>query len=128
MRKVSGFTLIELVAVIAILAILAATALPRFFDLRQDAVNASAQGVAGAIGSGNAINFAKRLTTNAGYTTITACAAAGALISGGLPAGYTLITITDPGGTLGNAGTCALTATVSGISSAITTFTLISTP
>lgn len=72
MRKVSGFTLIELVAVIAILAILAVTALPRFFDLRQDAANAAVIGVGGAMSSGSTINYAKRLTTTAGFSSITA--------------------------------------------------------
>lgn len=75
MRNNKGFTLIELVAVIVILGILAVTAVPQFLDLRTDARNAAAAGVAGAIASGAANNYSKGLVNGVagGASTITGC-------------------------------------------------------
>lgn len=118
MRGVSGFTLIELVAVIAILAILSVIAIPKFFDMRQDAANAAATGVGGSISSASAINFAKRLTTTTGWTTITACSQGATLLGGGLPAGYAIAGAA--GITNGASGTCAISAVVSGVTAIAT--------
>ncbi|MDB6096902.1 MAG: pilin [Francisellaceae bacterium] len=56
MKKLQGFTLIELVMVIILLGILAATALPKFANLTTQARVAAADGVAGGLAA--AINIA----------------------------------------------------------------------
>ncbi len=61
MNRASGFTLIELVMVIVILGILAATALPKFIDTTGEARTAAVSGIAGGLGSSNAVNYAGSL-------------------------------------------------------------------
>lgn len=50
-RVTNGFTLIELVIVVVVLAILAVIAIPKFTDLKKDAVASNITGVGGALGS-----------------------------------------------------------------------------
>jgi MSHA pilin protein MshA len=103
--KQTGFTLIELVMVIVILGILAVVALPRFVDLGGQARTAAAEGIAGALSSAAATNFAARQIPGAvGTVAVANCADVGPLLQGGLPAGYTITSqaIAPPGTTVAN--------------------------
>jgi prepilin-type N-terminal cleavage/methylation domain-containing protein len=84
-KNKSGFTLIELIMVIAILGILALVAIPRFFDLQDDANDAAEQGVVGGIRAGIATEHANTIVGGgSGFITaldsasVAACSSANA--------------------------------------------------
>ena len=116
----SGFTLIELVVVIVILGILAVIAVPEFIDLSTDAKTAAVNGIAGALSSANAINYAARTENGAKGIAVTNCTSLSSALNGGLPSNYAITTATIAAGVTTS---CTLTYTPASGSAVTASFT-----
>ncbi|MBK7613795.1 MAG: type II secretion system protein [Burkholderiales bacterium] len=100
-RPQGGFTLIELVMVIVIVGVLSAVAIPKFIDLSGDAKKAAVEGMAGALASGAAINYAGRKANAANGVAIANCGDTAATLQTVMPNNFVIT---------GTAPDCVLTA------------------
>lgn len=98
-NKKHGFSLAELILVIAIIGIIAAIGVPRFINLNTSSKQAATNSIAAALNTESAANFAKRTANSSQGSAIANCTDIGPLLTGGLPAGYSITSLAITAGT-----------------------------
>ncbi|MBM4149198.1 MAG: type II secretion system protein [Lentisphaerae bacterium] len=116
-RKRSGFTLVEIIAVLVILAILTAIAVPKYFDLSEEAKNLAVKGAVAEGLSVCSLAYAKEALAAAGEPAITDVRdeAADVVIAGDFTYTYTVNGTTIEVDVSGKAGSTVAGATGQGI-------------
>lgn len=88
-----GFTLIELIIVIVLIGIIAVIAVPRFISLNASSNQNSTNSVAASLTAVSSANFAQRSANSSAGSAVSNCTQIGPLLSGGLPADYSITSL-----------------------------------
>src|SRR3990167_6874349 len=115
MKNIFGFTLVELIVVLVLIAIVASIAVPRFINLNTSAKQNSTNAIAASLTTVSASNFAQRTANSSVGSAISNCTQMSALLSGGLPTGYSITSLAVSAG-------ASVNCTLNGLDSTTATF------